>query len=234
MAGPDLSERLRGGLLGVALGEALGLPWAGRSPREIRRDRLLDGVGPTGPVTAAVLAGGTAAGGTETSRDESSARGVDDSSLDEEGGAEALAQALVIGWREPQRAERRAGALGHGFAAVLVADLAAWALQGRALYHVVADHAGDWSPPFRGVPLDDRAVVDALMAILHRHDDPADGMRAAVRLGGGATALLAALVGGILGSRYPAVMEQVPWADRVALPDEAALSAAVAALLASR
>ena len=38
MARPDLSDALRGGLLGVAVGEALGLPWAGVSPREIKRD----------------------------------------------------------------------------------------------------------------------------------------------------------------------------------------------------
>ncbi|MDX6730651.1 MAG: hypothetical protein QOC54_599, partial [Baekduia sp.] len=45
MARPDLSDALRGGLLGLAAGEALGLPWIGRSPREIKRDRLLDEVG---------------------------------------------------------------------------------------------------------------------------------------------------------------------------------------------
>lgn len=233
MARPELTDRLRGGLLGVALGEALGSPWTGRPPREIRRDRLLDGVGPTGPVTATVLAAATRA--PATSRDDSHGPGASESSLDVDRGAdEALARALVLGWREPARAERRAGALGHGFAAVLVADLAAWALEGRALYHLLADHAGDWAPPFRGVPRDDRAVVDALMAILHRHDDPADGMRAAVRLGGGATALLAALVGGILGTRYPSVMDEVPWAGRTALPDEATLDAAVEALAAGR
>ncbi|HEU4975427.1 MAG TPA: ADP-ribosylglycohydrolase family protein, partial [Baekduia sp.] len=71
MAGADLSARLRGGLLGVALGEALGLPWAGRPPREIKRDRLLEGVGPTGPVTAAVLAAATRSPPAEASRDDS-------------------------------------------------------------------------------------------------------------------------------------------------------------------
>jgi hypothetical protein len=143
----------------------------------------------------------------------------------------ALARALVLGWRAPEHAERRAQALGHGFAAVLVADLAAWALNRRPLYNMVADHAKDWGPPFRGVALDDRAVVDALMAVLHRHDDPADGMRAAVRLGGGATPVLGALVGGILGCRYPAAIDDaVPWRARVALPDDDELARAVAAL----
>ncbi|HEU4975656.1 MAG TPA: hypothetical protein VFT50_11245, partial [Baekduia sp.] len=149
-------------------------------------------------------------------------------------GASALATAMVLGWREPAQAERRAGALGHGFAAVLVADLAAWALEGRPLYHLVAEHASEWTPPFRGVPLDDRAVVDSLMAILHRHDTPEDGIRVAVRLGGAATALLAALVGGILGCRYPSSVERVPWAGRVAVPDDAALDAAASALAALR
>jgi hypothetical protein len=212
VAGPGLSERLRGGLLGAAAGEALGLPWVGRSPREIDRDRLADDAGPTGPVTAALLrdAGATAP---------------------PEGG---LPAALALGWREPDPVARRTAALHLGFAPVLVADIAAWALERKPLYHLVADHAEDWPPPYRGVPHEDRAVVDALMAVLHRHDEPADGIRAAVRLGGDATALLAALVGGILGSRYPAAVQALPWLERVALPDEPALEQAVAALSARR
>ncbi|WCB93946.1 hypothetical protein DSM104299_02672 [Baekduia alba] len=209
MARPDLSDRLRGGLLGVALGEALGLPWAGVAPRRISRARLLDDVGPTGAVTSAVLdaaLSGAAAGG-------------------------GLPAALVLGWREPDALARRAAALHLGFAPVLVADLAAWSLAGEPLYHLVADHADDWPPPFHGVAADDRAIVDALLAILHRHDDPSEGMRAAVRLGGGATAQLTAIVGGILGCRRPSALDRVPWGARVALPDDAAFDAAVAALL---
>jgi hypothetical protein len=211
VARPDLSreERLRGGLLGVAAGEALGLPWVGVPPRGISRAKLFDEVGPTGEVTAAVLAG---------------ARG------DAPKGGQSpfmLAAALVLGWREHDPLARRAAALHLGFAPVMVADLAAWALAGEPLYHLVADHADDWPPPFRGVPGDDRAVLDALMAILHRHDDPADGMRAAVRLGGGGTARLAALAGGILGCRRPAAVERAPWFDRVAVPSEDALQAAI-------
>ncbi|HEV7496298.1 ADP-ribosylglycohydrolase family protein [Baekduia sp.] len=207
MARADLSDALRGGLLGVAVGEALGLPWAGVSPRTIKRDRLLDEVGPTGAATAAVLAAATGAGAP--------------------GG---LPDALALGWREPVALARRTAVLHLGFAPVMVADLAAWALAGKPLHHLVADHADDWPPPFHGVAADDRSVLDALMAVLHRHDDPTEGMRAAVRLGGGGTALLAALVGGILGCRRPTAIDRVPWRERVALPDDATLAAAVAGL----
>jgi hypothetical protein len=211
VAGADLTGTagaLRGGLLGAAAGEALGLPWVGRPPREIRRDRLLDlGPGaPTGEVTATLLRG--------------------------EG--EGLPGALALGWREPDPMARRARALHLGFAPVLVADIAAWALERKPLYHLVADHAEDWPPPFRGVPLEDRAVVDALMAILHRHDDPADGIRSAVRLGGAATAVLGGLAGAILGSRYPSAARALPWLDRVALPGQAEIDAAVGVLGARR
>jgi hypothetical protein len=219
VARPDLSDALRGGLLGVAAGEALGLPWIGRSPREIKRDRLLDEVGPTGPLTAAVL--GAAAGGQSPA-------------LAPGGQSPALAVALVVGWRESDPVARRAAALPLGLGAIVVADLAAQALAGRALYQQVNDHGKHWGPPYRGVGADDRAVIGALLANLHRHDDPSEAMRAAVRLGGGGTALLTALVGGILGVRRPTAIARVPWLGRTAVPDEATLDAAVAALAASR
>ncbi|HMJ36022.1 MAG TPA: ADP-ribosylglycohydrolase family protein [Baekduia sp.] len=212
MARPDLTDALRGGLLGVAVGEALGLPWAGRPPREIKRDRLTDDVGPTGAITAAVLEAAATVG------------------LSPSG----LPAALALGWREPDALARRASALHFGFAPVLVADLAAWALAGRPLYHLVADHADDWPPPFRGVAADDRAVVDALLAVLHRHDDPSEGMRAAVRLGGGGAASLTALVGGILGCRRPTAIARVPWLGRTVVPDDDTLEQAVSALAAHR
>jgi hypothetical protein len=227
VARPDLTDALRGGLLGIAVGEALGLPWAGVAPREIKRDRLLEGVGPTGAVTAAALAAAEGAAG-PPSHD-----GVPPTAQDHLAAPRSgLPAALALGWRESDALARRAGALHLGFAPVLVADLAAWALAGRPLYHLVADHADDWPPPFHGVVRDDRAVVDALLAVLHRHDDPSEGMRAAVRLGGGGNVLLTALVGGILGCRRPTAIARVPWLDRTAVPDEAALDRAVAALAA--
>jgi hypothetical protein len=115
--------------------------------------------------------------------------------------------------------ERRAAALPLGFGAVVIADLGAWAIEGRPLHHLVTEHAKDWVPPFRGVAADQRAIVDAVMANLYRHDDPTEGMRAVVRLGGGGIAVLTALVGGILGCRRPTSLRRVPWRDRVALSD---------------
>ena len=208
MARADVATRVRGGLVGAAAGEALGLPWAGRAPREISARRLYEGVGPVGAVTAALLGAGD--------------------------GGPALARAVTLGWQEPAPVARRAGGLHLGFASVLVADLAAWALEGRPLYQLVVDHAEDWAPPFRGVAADDRAVLDALMAVLHRHDDPGDGIRSAVRLGGAATALLGGLTGALLGCRYPSAVRRLAWLERVELPGEAALEAAVTTLAASR
>jgi hypothetical protein len=237
VARPELSDRLRGGLVGAALGEALGLPWVGVAPRAIPRAQLLDDVGPTGAVTAAVLA--AALRGSRNAADPTLGDSpptqpyiveptLGDCPPTRVGG---LPAALVLGWRESDPLARRAAAMHLGFAPVMVADVAAWALAGEPLYHLVSDHADDWPPPFHGVAADDRAIVDALLAILHRHDDPSEGMRAAVRLGGGATAQLTALVGGILGCRRPTAIERVPWHDRVALPDDTTLRVAIDALL---
>jgi hypothetical protein len=232
VARPELTDALRGGLLGVAVGEALGLPWVGVQPREINRTKLLDDVGPTGAVTAAVLTAAQHKGG------QSPFNVAQTSPLrhDPKGGQSPfmLAVALVLGWREPDPLARRAAAMHLGFAPVMVADLAAWALAGKPLYHLVADHADAWPPPFHGVADDDRAILDALLAILHRHDDPGEGIRAAVRLGGGATAQLGALVGGLLACRRPTAVDRIPWRGRVALPAAAELDAAVAALSAGR
>ena len=239
MARADLSDALRGGLLGVAVGEALGLPWVGVKPRAIKRDRLLDAVGPTGAVTAAVLA--ASAGGQTPLRVVEGSAGV----LDDVGGqspnsvggvlgdSPRLAVALTVGWRAYEDAgARRAAALPLGFGAVVVADLAALLLAGKAVHPLVTDHADDWPPPFHGVAADERAILDALLAVLQRHDDPSEAMRAAARLGGGGTAVLVALVGGLLGCRRPTAIDRVPWRERVALPDEPTLAAAVAGLTA--
>lgn len=193
---------LTAGLAGLALGEALGLPWAGVSPRKINRRALLDDVGPTGPATAAALAaahGAVPAGGAAPR------------------GAAALPVALALGWRLPDPCERRAATLALGFGAVVVADLGAWAIEGRPLHHPVTEHAKDWVPPFHGVAADQQAIVDAVMTNLYRHDDPTRAMEAAVRLGGDGIAIVTALVGGILSAKRPAGVQRVPWRARVNL-----------------
>jgi ADP-ribosylglycohydrolase len=178
---------LTGGVRGAALGEALGLPWAGVAARRISRRKLLDDVGPTGAFTAALLSG--------------------------EG--DPLAVALRDGWSGRHDTTARLG-----IEAFVVARLAAQALAGRPIYQLLTDHGDDWPVPFHGTDANDRAVVDALLAILARHDDPTEGMTAAVRLGGAGTARLGALTGAILGCRRPAAVERVPWRERVTLPSD--------------
>jgi hypothetical protein len=200
VAGPDVAARIRAGLVAFAAGEALGLPWVGRPPREISRDAVLAGPGPTGCATSALLAGP----------------------------GPSLPGALAFGWSEPRAAARRDARGTLGLDGWMVAELAAGALAGRPLHHAVRDHGEEWSMPYGGVA-GPRDVVSALMTLVFRHDEPADGMLLAVRYGG-ETALLAALTGGILGCRRPAGIDRIPWLDRVALPPPAELDAATARL----
>jgi ADP-ribosylglycohydrolase len=183
------------GLDGFALGDALGVPWIGVEPRRITRRALLQDVGPTGAATRVAAAADT----TQT-------------------GALALPVAFVLGLDEPDPRARRAATLPLGFGAVVVADLAAWAVEERATYQLLTDHANKWGPPYRGVALDQRAIVDSLLATLARHDEPSEGMLSAVRLGGEGVAVLTGLVGGILSARRPTGVQRVPWRDRVTLP----------------
>lgn len=169
------------------------MPWIGVEPRRITRRRLLDDVGPTGEATRAAVTG-------------------------EGQGALALPVAFVIGLDEPDPLARRAAALPLGFGAVVVADLAAWALEGRPIYQYVIDHANKWGPPYRGVAMEQRSIVDSLLATLSRHDEASEGMLSAVRIGGEGVTVLTALVGGILCAKRPTAVERVPWRERVTLP----------------
>jgi hypothetical protein len=173
-----------------ALGDALGVPWIGVEPRKITRRRLLDDVGPTGEATAALRS-------------------------EHRDGAMALPVAFAVGLREADPLARRAAAFPLGLGAVVVANLAAWAVEGRPIYQSVIDHANKWGPPYRGVGLEQRAIVDSLLATLSRHDEATEGMLSAVRLGGEGVAVLTALVGGILVAKRPTALDRVPWRERV-------------------
>jgi ADP-ribosyl-[dinitrogen reductase] hydrolase len=142
-----------------------------------------------------------------------------------------------------------AGAIGG---ACLVTAMASWAIQScppgaiidaavdeigwleaqfpgrRTLFQPVRDAAsGAWVPSAAGASIN---AVGALAAVVHvlRHAERkglelADALRYAVSLGGD-TDTIAAIVGGILGSRLEDVAE-IPWLPRVALPDDATLDA---------
>ncbi|WP_445150249.1 hypothetical protein [Baekduia sp. Peel2402] len=196
-----------------ALGDALGVPWVGAAPRTITRRRLLDDVGPTGEATRIARAADDAwASGSPngelftTRRPGSSDAGAD---------ALALPVAFVIGLREADADARRAAALPLGLGAVVVADLTAWALERRPIYQSLTDHANKWGPPFHGVALDQRAIIDSLLATLARHDEATEGMLSSVRLGGNGVAVLTALVGGILAAKLPTAVARIPWSGRV-------------------
>jgi ADP-ribosylglycohydrolase len=194
------------GLRGLVLGDALGVPWIGVAPRQITRRRLLDDVGATGDVTRVAVAA------------EARADGAPPSDAPSPSGALALPAAFVLGLHHADARERREATLPLGLGAVVVADLAAWALEGRAIYQHVTDHANKWGPPYRGVALTQRSVIDSLLATLARHDDPTEGMLSAVRLGGEGIAVLTALVGGVLGAKRPTALNRVPWRERVPPP----------------
>jgi hypothetical protein len=193
-----------------ALGDALALPWIGAAPRTITRRRLYDDIGPTGDATAIARA-------VDASRSVSSDGELITTRRHGPADALSLPVAFVIGLNESDAGARRAAALPLGTGAVVVADLAAWALEGRPIYQSLIDHANKWGPPFYGVALDQRSIIDSLLATLARHDEATEGMLSAVRLGGEGVAVLTALVGGILTAKLPTALERVPWRDRVAL-----------------
>lgn len=98
--------------------------------------------------------------------------------------------------------------------------------------------AGDWWPHRNGVGLYALDTVAAVVGVVRHATEHrltvADALRHAVSLGGD-TDTVAAIAGGILGGREPGTPE-IPWLDRVDLPDSAViddLSAALAALRSS-
>lgn len=99
--------------------------------------------------------------------------------------------------------------------AVALAEIERFGL-GAAARPVRLAAEGDWRPGPDGVTLD---VLDTVAAVLHtiRHtDDPAEAMRRAVLLGGD-TDTVAAIVGGILGSRHDTL--SIPWSADVEMPE---------------
>ncbi|KUI27551.1 hypothetical protein AU196_19675 [Mycobacterium sp. IS-1742] len=91
---------------------------------------------------------------------------------------------------------------------------------------------GRWRPGRNGVALEAvdavAAVVDVVRHTTERSLPIADALRYAVSLGGD-TDTAAAIAGGILGGRAPQTPD-IPWLDRVDLPERATLDALSAAL----
>jgi ADP-ribosylglycohydrolase len=113
-------------------------------------------------------------------------------------------------------------------AACTVATMASMAVEGRPREEIAAAAEQDgWQPPTAGVPLDAVATLAAVGHVIGTAQDPAEAMRAAVRLGGD-TDTVAAIAGGILGTLMPAA--PIPWLDQVRMPDAAALDRLAAGL----
>jgi ADP-ribosylglycohydrolase len=247
VADDGLTEAIRAGLVAFAAGDALGSPWEGRRPREVR--------GPLTPgttsddtaqlvIAAEVLADGThdvarrflerlsaampeirGSGPTTTAAVERfRATGATVATTGVTNGA--LMRAPAVGWAIADPARRRAVALElgratHGpmaaFAAALVADLAAWALDARPLRHATADAADGWYLPPGGVPMSARGTLETLLRLVHDYEHPRKVIPAAVRLGGD-TDTIAALAGAITGARDPRDVDRLPWLEEMELP----------------
>lgn len=149
----------------------------------------------------------------------------------------AMMRVLPIGWATPATHAERRRELAVRMtktthadpaaiaAACAVAAMGSWAVEACRpedlidVAHEELRHFRIGLPPWElssdGVSLD---VMDTLGAILHvisLYDEPAAAMRYAVGLGGD-TDTVAAIVGGILGSRQDAV--DIPWIEQVAMP----------------
>jgi ADP-ribosylglycohydrolase len=210
VADDGLSAAIRAGLVASAAGDALGSPWAGRGPREVR-GKLTPGV--TTDTTAQLVIAA-----------EVLVDGVQDAGARF---AQRLSErAVAAGWAVADPMQRRAVVLELGrsthapmatYAGILVADLAAWALEARPLRHATADAADGWYLPRGGVPASARGTLEALLRLVHSYELPRKAVPAAVRLGGD-TATLAALTGAITGPRDPYDVERLPWLGQMELP----------------
>jgi ADP-ribosylglycohydrolase len=251
MADDGLSGAIHAGLVAFAAGDALGTPWEGRRPREVR-GILVPGMTSDDTaqlLTAAeVLAEGTQdvarrflqrlsegfqeiRGSGSTSRaaverfrrtgETVAAAGPRDAATNG-----ALMRAPAVGYAIADPRRRRAVGLElaratHGpmaaFAAVIVADLAAWAVEARPLRHATADAADGWYLPSGGVPMSARGTLAALLRLVHDYEQARKAIPAAVRLGGD-TDTIAALAGAITGPRDPLDVKRLPWLADVELP----------------
>lgn len=77
---------------------------------------------------------------------------------------------------------------------------------------------GAWTPPAAGVSLDAIETAAAVLHVLRGADGLAEGIEAAIRLGGD-TDTVAAIVAGVLGGRGADPAEELPWLRLVQLPD---------------
>jgi hypothetical protein len=86
--------------------------------------------------------------------------------------------------------------------------------------------AGTWGSPARGISLDPYETVAAVLSCATRVTSLRNGLVSAVQLGGD-TDTVAALVGGLMGSKLTAeqVRAELPWHQSVVLPEpESALA----------
>ena len=146
-------------------------------------------------------------------------------------------------------------------AACVIAACASWALEGaspsmlleaaveearQAAQEVATDarlaemltqvSAGTWEPPANGISLDPYETVAAVLWCATRATSLRSGLVNAVQLGGD-TDTVAALVGGLMGSKLTAeqVRAELPWHQLVVLPEpESAIAETAVALATAR
>ncbi len=146
-------------------------------------------------------------------------------------------------------------------AACVIATCASWALEGasppmlleaatgearEAAQAIATDarlaetltqvSAGTWEPPADGISLDPYETVAAVLWCATRATSLRSGLVSAVQIGGD-TDTVAALVGGLMGGKLTAgqVRAELPWHQRVVLPEpDSAITETAAALATAR